>query len=352
MLILRGFKLNISLMANLFLKDGKWWMNYRIDGRRYRRSTGTADRKLASIKLKDIEIRLFKGESIEDKSPYAGTSLPDFFRRFVEYAKNNYSNQHLQSDLSRIRIMQEFFARKGARNLHSITAGLYEEFESDVLKGRKPKTRKNYLTLLKVMLNYAVKWGVIEKNPLAGVKPPKVVKTFHFFSKNEIIKLIKASDEPLKTGIIILINTGMRRGELFNLRWRDVDLRAKKLRVWPYEDFVPKGKQPRSIPLNDESLSILRRLKKENRDSEYVFRPYRNLHTLRRQFTALARKLGLKGTLHDLRHTFASHLAMESVPIPVIKDLLGHSDISTTMIYAYLSPDYNRAAVGKLQFKS
>ena len=339
-------------MANLFYKDGKWWLNYRIDSKRYRRSTGTADRKLASIKLKDLEVRLFKGESVEDKSSYAGTSLPDFFRRYVEYAKNNYSNQYLQSDLSRIRILQEFFARKGIRDLRSITPGIYEEFESTVLKGRRPKTRKNYLSLLKTMLNYSVKWGLTDKNPLLAVKVPKVVKTFRFFSKKEISKLIGASEEPLRTGIIILVNTGIRRGELFNLRWRDIDLKAKKLRVWPYEGFVPKGKEPRSIPINSEALKALRSLKKKGGDSEYVFRPFNNLHTLRRQFTNLAKGIGLKGTLHDLRHTFASHLAMAGIPIPVIKELLGHSDISTTMIYAHLSPERNSAAVETLKFQS
>jgi site-specific recombinase XerD len=64
----------------------------------------------------------------------------------------------------------------------------------------------------------------------------------------------------------------------------------------------------------------------------------------------LAKKLGIKGTLHDLRHTFANHLAMNGVSIPIIKELLGHSDISTTMIYSHLSPDIHIAAIQKLQF--
>lgn len=197
-----------------------------------------------------------------------------------------------------------------------------------------------------------LKWGVLEKNALSDVKPPKVVKTFHFFDKQEVAQLIKEADEPLRTGIIILVNTGMRRAGLFNLRWRDVDLSSKKLRVWPYEGFIPKGKRARSIPLNNEALSTLKRLKKENGDSNYIFRPFSNIQLLGKRFTQLARSLGMEGTLHDLRHTFASHLSMGNVPIPVIKEFLGHSDIATTMIYAHLSPDHNIAAINTLKFQS
>jgi integrase/recombinase XerD len=84
--------------------------------------------------------------------------------------------------------------------------------------------------------------------------------------------------------------------------------------------------------------------------SEYVFRPYNGPNTLYRHFSCLIKRLGIKGTLHDLRHTFASHLAMSGVGIPIIKELLGHSDISTTMIYSHLSPDIHTAAIQKLKF--
>ncbi|MEW5993965.1 MAG: site-specific integrase [Candidatus Zixiibacteriota bacterium] len=132
--------------------------------------------------------------------------------------------------------------------------------------------------------------------------------------------------------------------------YRAVDLNNQKLRVWPYDGFTPKGKQPRSIPLNGRVLRTLKKLKRNNGDSEFVLRPHKSIHTLRKQFGKLVRNKGMNGTLHDLRHTFASHLAMAGVPIPVIKDLLGHSDISTTMIYAHLSPDLHQAAVKKLTF--
>lgn len=204
--------------------------------------------------------------------------------------------------------------------------------------------------MLKTALNKAVEWDIIEFNPIIKVKTPKIVKTFHFFSEDEVATLIAKADQPLKTGIIILVTTGMRRGELFHLRWRDVDLKAGSLRVWPYEGFSPKGKRARTIPISLSLAPILRGLSKKKKPDDFVFRPFQSEHRLYKRFAALIAELGMKGTLHDLRHTYASHLAMAGVPIPVVKELLGHSDIATTMIYAHLSPDIHKAAVEKLPF--
>jgi site-specific recombinase XerD len=75
-----------------------------------------------------------------------------------------------------------------------------------------------------------------------------------------------------------------------------------------------------------------------------------NPQALHVQFAPLAMPLKMIGTRHDLRQTIASHLAMEGVPIPIIKDLLGHSDIAKTMIYAHLSPEVHAAVIEKLPF--
>jgi integrase len=299
--------------------------------------------------LKDLEVKLFKGENPDQKVTLNATSLPEFLRRFKEYYIGRNSGD-VHGEISRLNIMQDFFARKKITNINQISPSTIDEFFTVVLNDKKPKTKKNYLGLLKTALNKAVEWNLIEKNPIANIKPPKVVKTFHFFSKEEIDLLIENADEPLKTAIVILVNTGLRRAELFNLRWKDVDLKNKKIRVWPYSDFTPKGKRPRSIPNSKSLQKILVPLSKKDSESEFVFRPYNHDHTLYKHFKDLLARFGLKGSLHDLRHTFASHLAMEGVPIPVISELLGHSDITTTMIYAHLSPDSHQAAIAKLPF--
>jgi integrase len=102
--------------------------------------------------------------------------------------------------------------------------------------------------------------------------------------------------------------------------------------------------------MTDDLKTIFRELLKKKSADDFVFRPHVGENGLYKHFAELLKILGMQGTLHDLRHTFASHLAMQGVPIPVIKELLGHSDISTTMIYAHLSPEIHKKAVDKLPF--
>lgn len=337
-------------MASLFKSNGFWWITYNQNGKRFRFSTRTRNRNLAKQKLNDIELKLFKGELgiPEKKTPNA--LIPQFFRRYMEYMINS-SPVNKHADLSRIRIMQEFFARKQVRFLESITPAVIDEFRIEVLAGKKPKTVKNYIGLLKTALNKAVEWDLIDVNPIAKVKLPKVVKTFNFFNQSEIKRMIDEAEEPLKTGIFILVSTGMRTGELFHLRWRDVDLGNNKIRVWPYEGFSPKGKRPRSIPMSSNLREVMVRISKEKAPDDYIFRPFIDRHKLYKGFKDLLKSLGMKGTLHDLRHSFASSMAMVGTPIPVIKELLGHADIATTMIYAHLSPHLYQAAIDKLPFE-
>jgi integrase len=336
-------------MASLYKVKNIWYVNYCVNGHRFKVSTGTANKKLAQIKLEDIKLKLFKGELGAIVKEKAKTSILDFFRRYRNYLEGN-GPVDRHSDLARLGIIQEFLARKGIKYIDSINPSVIEELTTVTLNGKKPKTKKNYIALLKTALNKAVEWDLIDRNPIAKVKPPKIVKTFHFFSKEEIQLLIAEADDILRIGIILLVNTGMRRGELYNLRWRDIDFENNRLRIWPYEGFSPKGKRPRSIPFTSEVAQIIGELFKGRKRGEYVFRPYNGPNTLYRHFSWLVKRLGIKGTLHDLRHTFASHLAMSGVGIPVIKELLGHSDISTTMIYSHLSPDIHTVAIQKLKF--
>lgn len=336
-------------MASLFQRHGIYWIDYRVNGKRFRVSTGTTNKQHALVKLEDLKVKLFKGEIGAKKLTGRRSSVTEFFQRYEAYFRNG-STVDRHPDIARLQAWHGFFVKNGIRHLASITPGLIDTFRTEELEGRKPKTIRNYILLLKTALNKAVEWDLIDQNPIANVSVPKTVKTFNFFSKEEIAQLLEAADPEVRTGIQILVNTGMRRGELFHLRCRDVDIQNGSIRVWPYGEYSPKGKRPRSIPMTADLKRLFGRLIKEKKPDEYVFRPFAAENRLYKRFSALLKHLGMNGTLHDLRHTFASHLAMEGVPIPVIRELLGHASISTTMIYSHLSPEVHKAAISKLQF--
>ena len=149
--------------------------------------------------MKDIEGNIAKanhlGVQFEDvvkvDEAKSGSQIPTFFHRFIEYCKQNYSPANLHSDLARIRSWQDFFARKKMKYLEQITPGVVNEYFTTVLRGKKPKTLKNHLTLLKTALNCVVEWELMGSNPVAKVRAPKITKTFKFFDKKEVKRLIK-----------------------------------------------------------------------------------------------------------------------------------------------------------------
>jgi integrase len=348
-LVKTRISLGAIVMATLYKRKDIWHISYVVNGQRFRVSTGTSDKKLALVKFNDLELKLFKKEIGAKEDAPKSASLAEFFKRYSEYYRTSHQGD-IHGEVSRIKIMREFFARKRIKYIQEITPSVLEDFLSTVIPLHKPKTRKNYITLLKTVLNKAAEWKLIISNPIAEFKIPKTVKTFHFFGVEDIRLIISEAEEPLKTAIIILVNTGLRRAELYHLRWKDLDLVNGTLRVWPYSGFTPKGKRPRSIPISASLMETLIPLSKSPKTSGFVYRPYKNMNTLYHHFKHLLKRLGLSGTLHDLRHTFASHLSMAGVPIPVIKELMGHSDIATTMIYAHLSPSTYKEAISKLDF--
>lgn len=149
--------------------------------------------------------------------------------------------------------------------------------------------------------------------------------------------------------VVFLLNTGARRGEMFRLRWSDVDLARGRVRLVSTKSARPGSPaKTRYIPFNaalDEMFQGLNR----GKGSELVFGRDRNL---RQKFKAALGAAGLRSIIrvHDLRHTFASHLVMNGVPLYTVSELLGHSSTHMTRRYAHLAPETLESAVAKLNF--
>jgi integrase len=153
----------------------------------------------------------------------------------------------------------------------------------------------------------------------------------------------------LKPLVLLAINTGLRRGELFSLRWADVNLSAKVVTVVAAS---AKSGSKRHIPLNAEALATLEAWRERAKSTDGLVFPSidgARLNNINKSWAGVIKIAGLENfKFHDLRHTFASKLVQAGVDLNTVRELLGHSEIATTLIYSHLSPGNLRAAVERV----
>lgn len=246
----------------------------------------------------------------------------------------------------------------GGKPLAEIGVRDVEAFKAQKIEQKlSPKTINNNLVCLGKILRVAEEWELI-----AGVPRIKMLKVpkpeFDFLSFTEADALVEAMSPEWRAMLVTAVKTGLRRGELLALRWKDVDLETKRLVV--RRNLIdgrfgtPKSGKNREVPLCDTVVAELR----EHRHlrSELVFcredgRPL-NPHDVLAALHDTCDRAELRHIgLHTMRHTFASHLAMRGVPMQVIQELLGHSTLVMTMRYAHLSPDVKRDYVNMLDLR-
>jgi integrase len=197
------------------------------------------------------------------------------------------------------------------------------------------------------MFTKAVEWEMVEEEVLKRVRKVKLLpddsKRLRYLSKEECQELINACEPHLRPIVITALNTGMRKSEILNLKWDNVDLK---------HGFIlldrTKNNERREIPINDTLRSTLQSIPRRL-DVPYVFfdpvtgKPYQSV---KRSFaTALRRAKIHDFRFHDLRHTFASHLVMAGVDLTTVKELLGHKKLTMTLRYSHLVPSHKVKAV-------
>ena len=152
-----------------------------------------------------------------------------------------------------------------------------------------------------------------------------------------------------KPMVIVSLQTGMRRGELFALTWQSVDLVAARIIV---HGATAKSGTTRHLPLNSEALAVLRGWHGQVVDNLGLIFPGKGsaaFNNVRRSWEGvLAAAPITRFRWHDLRHTFASKLVSASVDLNTVREPLGHSDYKMTQRYAHLAPEHKAAAVERL----
>lgn len=266
--------------------------------------------------------------------------------------------------------------------LMQIDTKLVGEWRTQKLnEGIHNKSVNRYIAGLKSALSFAVKTELIPLNPLQKLKPLKIDdrEKVRFLSDDEEKRFRKAIDQrearlckeresaniwrkqrnydlfpEIKEGdfadhikpiILLLMNTGCRPIEVLTLEWQSVDLKRKQITI---EGKHAKSGKTRHIPLSREALETLEQWKKQGSGSLVFPSPVskKAMDKLPRTITKLIQDAYLENFRpYDLRHSYASKLAMAGIDLNTIRELLGHAEISTTLIYAHLSEDHKRQAI-------
>jgi integrase len=247
----------------------------------------------------------------------------------------------------------------GAYEISAISPGRIEQYKNQKQKaGLSPKSINMHLGVLSKRLNDAVEWGQLAIAPrlryLRQPRPP-----FRFLSREEAKRLVAAMPEGrYRTMTILACHTGLRIGEVLALQWDDISFTNRHLVVRrSIVDGIigtTKNNRERQVPL---STAVIFALESLPHDNAWLFHQTTGApltYGMAQHAIAMGgRRTGLRPIgWHALRHSFASWLVGDGVPIPVVQGLLGHSTIEMTMRYAHLAPSAFRNAIQVLENSS
>lgn len=322
-------------------KGDRWYVDFYNGGQRIRQVLGSKkDAEDTEALLKADSLR---GELRSIKK--SDMSFKELTKKYLEYGETN-GKRSLERDKYSIKALMNHFQHKKITQINLL---LIEDYKKKRQREEKKSgTINRELSCLRHMFNLAKKWKIIRENPITEIKLLKEEKyKMRILDKIEADLLIDAAAEYLKPIIITALNTGMRRGEILNLRWNDIDFVNYNIHV-----KNTKSGKDRIIPMN--SL-VADTFKKQDMSSEFIFS-----HPLKKgkarinvswSFKVALKKSGIeKLRFHDLRHTAASWMVVNcGIDLVTVSEILGHSDIKTTMIYCHASQESKRKAVQELE---
>lgn len=348
----------------IYQRGNLLWLRYAgLDGKMIFEPTGTDKLKNAEALLhkRKAEIDSGKQPEIIKIKNYSFNELKD---EYVKWAKRQ---RGYEKKLSVINNLADGF---GHYPLRRFDTKMLEQFQTEQLengykakdetKGHKPATVNRYIATLKHMFTKAVDWNMVEEDTLKRIRKVKLLeennRRLRYLNKDECKNLLSACKEHLKPIVITALNTGMRKEEILNLKWDNVDLKNGFILL----DITKNGER-REIPINATLKNMLSNIVRRI-DIPYVFYTVRNQQdskdesesrktaqrfgNIHRSFKTACKKANIRDFhFHDLRHTFASQLVMAGIDLTTIKELLGHKTLTMTLRYAHLAPSHKVKAV-------
>jgi len=304
-------------------------------------STKKRTKKDAMIAFQEMEPCIPKHSNLPQ------VTYKEFVEKYMEFARINRSESYVKQ-------FTYAFRELGVEIKNKLLSEI-DHNDIDRMVNRRRALGKNtstntFIVCLKSAFNRAVDWGLLQDNPAKKIKKKKLPRNHPIFiTEIDFNKLIEFENNPIaKSAYIIAFYTGCRISELLNIRWEDVDLIINKLSIKNHQHHTTKSLLQRDIPMHRKVREVIDNLP---RKGEFILQDYYTRRNLSWRFKYILRKckdVNQKLNFHGLRHSFASNLVCKGASLYVVKELLGHSDFSTTQIYAHLQPENLRSAIDLL----
>jgi tyrosine recombinase XerC len=276
--------------------------------------------------------------------------MKEKLNKFIDYLENqkNYSKYTIKSYKKDITQFIEFLKEKKIFDFEKVE---YEDFINFIGKLKssnlKEKTIGRKVASLKSFYKFLVMRKYIKKNPALLIKSPKIPEKLpNFLTYSEIFKILEMPFDKKnwqflrdKAILEVLYSTGIRVGELVNLKLDDINFVDEVIKV------RGKGKKERIVPIGKPALNCLIEYieKRPNKKEKFLFLNKYGKKLTERSVERLVKKyskisgINKNVTPHTIRHTFATHLLDRGADLRTVQELLGHERITTTQIYTHLT---------------
>lgn len=312
-------------------------------GKRIRQSLGAADKKLAQELHDKLKSDIWKVERLGEEPAYL------FEEACLRWLKEKQHKRTIDKDKGKIKFWRQYFS---GRKISEITNNECQDIVSR-MKNRRGKagfssqsSRYAQLAFIRALLKIASnEWGWLKNAPYIKALPPRQSR-IKWLTKEQAHALIDNAVDYLKPVITFALATGLRRSNILELEWSQVDLVRKVAWINPDQS---KNFRAIGVSLNDTACEIIH--DQMGRHSQYVFVREQKLKGIidmipmrtdaNKAFKSAMRKAGIEGfRFHDLRHTWASWLIQSGVPLSALQEMGGWESIQMVKRYAHLSPSH------------
>jgi integrase len=289
---------------------------------------------------------VLQGRKLPEKLRQRPALFRDIAANALTYSKAHKARGSYRQDSWHMQTLFDWFGNRAACEI--TPQEIERRLDELARRGRQPATLNRYRSLLSLIYRLAIRDGKIQDNPVHQVRRRRENNArVRFLDPDEEaalrakIRLLAPEREP---ELDLALHSGMRRNEQYHLRWEQVNLDVGIISI-----LDSKNSERRHVPANSKVRRALEYLLGKRDDSGYVVpggRAGARERDWQRWFEEAVKQAGIKDfRWHDLRHTFASRLAMAGVPLRTIGELLGHKTPAMTMRYAHLAPAHLRDAV-------